>query len=170
MVCCRGACWAKTSWWAMMPASSRSELVIVPDKWSAVIRDRRTSGGNVCRQTMLRPSGRNQTPPMPAREASHAPMHVGRSGTISAKLVGREASDWARSSKSSRWERMDGERRTRCLLLNLRPCCNVLKRPRPPGMARTMLRSSPRMRCHFLTETRWRSRSSSKMASRRSAR
>lgn len=122
------------------------------------------SAGKDVRQTRLRPFGRNQTPPIPAKEASHAPMQVGRSGTTSATLVGRLAREWAKTSKSSRCERMAGVIRTQWRSLCRKPSCRVLKRPRPPGMARTMLRNSPSILCQRLTETRVRPWSSLKMS------
>jgi hypothetical protein len=60
--------------------------------------------------------------------------------------------------------------RMRCLSACLSPNWRALNNPRPPGMAKTMERSSPRNLCHNLTPIRRFPRSSSKMSNNRVAR
>ena len=51
---------------------------------------------NVSRHTCHSPEGLCQTPPMPVREASVAPIHVGGCGMVSRRCVGLAANDATR--------------------------------------------------------------------------
>ena len=95
---------AKTPRWAMRPVSSKSEMDTVPALWSEVIRSCRIAAGNGCRQSTggaVGSKASNQTPPMPWRHASQAPMSDGARGTSSMRRVGRERRESAINVKSS---------------------------------------------------------------------
>ena len=144
--------WASSPQWAMIPASSRSEMEIVPLQWSAVTRSRCMSWGKGCRQTTGGASGSsasNQTPPVPRQQASHAPRLEGARGTSSMRQVGRNCKESAMARKSSMAAKTCRFRRTRFLSARLSASCNAEKRPRAPGKAIAMERSSsPRIWCH----------------------
>ena len=114
--------------------------------------------------------GVNQAPPAPSPDASCAPTQSGCPGTISERLVGRAAILRPRDSKSSRASRTGWLIRTRFFSQWVRVCCRALNKPRPPGMASTMLRSSPMTRCHTRVLVRFFPRSDSNISRRRSTR
>lgn len=157
----------RTSWWATTPVSSKSLMVRSPSGLRSVTRRAWMEGGKRARQSNGGESSMNQMPPMPGRAASTAPMPEGESGTNSASRVGRVCKSRARASKSSSWARTCRSIRTRCRSEWRMPVCKVLKRPRPPGMARTMLRSSPKTFCQAFKETRRAPRRSSKIVHNR---
>ena len=73
-------CCARTSLCAIVAVSSRSDMDKVPCGQSAVIRAAQMCGGNGWRQTMGDVVGlmtSNQTPPIPVRRLSQAPMSEG---------------------------------------------------------------------------------------------
>ena len=74
---------AKRSMWAMYAASSRSFMVKNPWGFSLVIMLARMAVLNVSRHTCHSPDGLHQTPPIPVKEASMSPIHVGGCGLIS---------------------------------------------------------------------------------------
>ena len=82
--------------WAMYAASLRSLMVRNPVGFTSVRMWARMAVLNVSRHTCQSPFGLRQTPPMPVREASVAPIHVGRCGLISRRCVGLVANDAAR--------------------------------------------------------------------------
>ena len=79
--------------WAMYATSSRSLMVKNPLGFSSVRMWARTAVLNVSCHTCQYPFGLKQTPPMPVREASVAPIHVGGCGLISRRCVGLVAND-----------------------------------------------------------------------------
>jgi hypothetical protein len=118
--------------------------------------------------------GTKWTPPMPIPEASWAPNAAGRrAGISSAILVGRLPMSVASQRKSWRTECTTGVRRTLVPLSHrfFRTSCKTLNRPRPPGMASTIDRSSPRSFSHLLAlARRWRGETESKRSNSRSTR
>jgi hypothetical protein len=97
-------------------------------------------------------------PAMPKPDASTVRRKVGAESTTSAQWVGRAVSSWASQRKSSSWSWTGWERRSRSVGFGFFACRSMdwswEKRPRPPGMANTMLRSSPSSCCHFRWEVR----------------
>jgi hypothetical protein len=158
MVASRISAWcANMSCWATLAASSRSLLVIVPARFENEMSRDWTSRQNGDRQskgcTLPWGKGMKWTPPMPWPAASCAPSVAGsEAGTSSAMRVGRRARPRANCRKSWRTLWTPDVRRTRepwshrCLRTSWR----TLKSPRPPGMAKTMERSSPTSFCHLL--------------------
>jgi hypothetical protein len=120
--------------------------VIVASNW------KRQSRGGRCRLV------ESHTPPMPKDEASTVPKKAGVESTISAHRVGRLPRFWSSQRKSSSWSWTAGVRRRRSAGWGLAEWTMTdwswENRPRPPGMARVMLRSSPTSCCHFLREVR----------------
>ena len=94
---------------------------------------------------------------MPAPLASAVPSATGRSGTTSPRRVGREPMSRARWCRSVSASCIGLLMRMRFFSVCLKPVWSVLKKPRPPGMARIMLRSSPNALCQSWSETRRRS-------------
>jgi hypothetical protein len=160
--------WAAASCWMRLPASSRSELVMSPPGLSNVTNRSRIFWGNLYRQRtgrrvvsrcrhlspwLLRETTRarrgiavssgNHTPPAPRPEASWAPTSVGAVGTSSCNRVGREARSRRIHSKSVResWNAFPSRRRLPSY--DRRAAWRELNRPRVPGSARDIDRSSP---------------------------
>lgn len=155
--------WTITSCWAIVPASSRSLLLMSPVGLAKVTRRCCTGRGKGARQSNGGPSGcvgssggKNKTPPMPGLAASTAPYTTGSPGMSSAIRLGRVARSAARTRKSCRKWWTGPRRRTLCVVSCRRASCMVLNKPRAPGMAVTMERSSPRMRCQALVAMRLR--------------
>jgi hypothetical protein len=161
MVCSRMSWWlVRTSGWHTSASCSRSELVMVPlmlsletrASWISCAKGKRQSSGARWGVVGI------QVPPMPKPDASTVPMKVGAESTISAQRVGRAVSSWASQRKSSSWSWTGWERRRRSVGLGFFACRSTdwswEKRPRPPGIANTMLRSSPSSCCHFRQEVR----------------
>ena len=97
-------------------------------------------------------------------------MAMGKSGTISPRRVGRAPMSSARWWRSLIASCIGLLMRMRFFSECLNPVCRVLKKPRPPGTARIMLRSSPKALCQSLTDTLlrfWRLSSISRKRSRR---
>jgi hypothetical protein len=148
-------CWANTSWWAMMPANSRSLLLTVPLGRSVVMRDDVTEESNRRRHTIGRWPGTNHTPPIPLPLASTAPMPEGSSGMSSSIRVGRLWRSSAKAAKSVNCRRIGRVIRIRCAASRCcRAVCSAENSPLAPGSAKAMLRSSPSTRCHTSVETR----------------
>jgi hypothetical protein len=158
MVPSRISAWsANISCWATLAASSRSLLVIVPAGLEKVMSRDRTSQQNGDRQSngWKSPWGKEMkwTPPMPCPAASCAPnVASSEAGTSSAMRVGRRAR--YRASPLISWRTLctPEVRRKRDPLSQrcLSTSWITLKSPRPPGMAKTMERSSHTSVCHLL--------------------
>jgi hypothetical protein len=159
----------------MVPASSRSEFVVVPVGLAVLTRScwMTLGKGDRHRKGVMVPSraGMNKTPPMPDAAASEAPMAPGAVSIISRRRVGRACRSRTSQRRSSRKSCICGESRTRRLVSWRSVSWNRLNRPRRPGRARTMLRSSPTICCQRRVAIRVFDRgSSSKMEMRRSRR
>lgn len=174
----RSTFWARTSWWQRTPASSRSEFVMDPWGFAKLTSASWTARGKGSRQTMggcvavagLGWVGGSQTPPMPGRAASQAPTCLGSVGTTSAMRVGRIPRLSVRDSKSASWSWTAGVSRTRLPSWRHSASWRCENMPAPPGMAKVMLRSSPRSWCHCLIATRLRPRKRSNSSLTRSNR
>ena len=98
--------WAITSWWATLPQSSKSLLVIVPvglEKDTSKSCMRFENGWrHKYGWTVPSSEGIKKTPPIPVPAASQAPITAGVVGMISEILVGREERSRASQRKSSR--------------------------------------------------------------------
>ena len=79
--------------WAMYAARSRLLMVRNPLGFSSVRMWARMAVLNVSRHICQFPFGLQQNPPMPVREASMAPIHVGGCGLILRRCVGLIAND-----------------------------------------------------------------------------
>lgn len=82
---------ARTSVCAMTPASSKSEMEMVPFGFSVVTSAADTPAENFCRHRMgdvLVSRASNHTPSIPCWQASQAPTSDGATGTSSVKRVG----------------------------------------------------------------------------------
>jgi hypothetical protein len=162
---------ANTSWWARIPASSRSLLLIVPLRFVEETSLSETEASKRRRHTSGRQPGMNQTPPMPLPLASTAPMPEGSSVMISSIRVGRLWRSWANAAKSDSCWRIGRVSRMRWVASRCcKAVCSAENNPREPGIARAMLRSSPSTRCHVSVDTRRCPASCVKMSRRRSAR
>ena len=157
-------CWARMSKWMSPPASSKSEIEMVPWGLEDVMRACWICKGHSWRQTrgvwdgfgcLDATSGvGNQAPPQPFPDASWYPRADGRRGINSAIRVGRDDISVRIHWKSARaaWTplfsatRVDEEWE--------RANWRELKRPRAPGRAMAMLRNSPSTLCHFFFEIR----------------
>ena len=165
--------WAAHSCWKRLPASSRSELLMSPVGLSKVTRRSRMFLGKTTRHRMGRrvvrrwrraepfevnettrlrrgmaESSGNQTPPAPKPEASWAPTRVGAVGTNSCMRVGLSARSLRIHSKSAKASWKDLVRRRRLPSEERRAACNELNKPRVPGRASDIDRSSPRIWYH----------------------
>mmetsp|Transcript_2021 Transcript_2021/g.4988 ORF Transcript_2021/g.4988 Transcript_2021/m.4988 type:complete len:247 (-) Transcript_2021:1521-2261(-) len=156
--------WDKASKCNKPPASSRSELEMVPLGFSDVTKRSVIYCGHLSLQTtgsFLNPSrgtrwsAGNQTPPAPRPEASWWPSADPDKGTNSAILVGRFSISASIQRKSSNawWTPLC--RATRPFSLLVRACCMWLNRVLAPGRARDIERSSPKTLCHFRTLVRF---------------
>ena len=85
----------------MYTASSKSLMVKNPRGFSSVRMWACMAVLNVSLHTCHTPEGLWQTPPMPVREASVAPIHVVGCGLISRRCVGLAA------NYANRWRHMD---------------------------------------------------------------
>lgn len=146
-----------TSWWAMLPHNSSSLLLTVP---LGLRKDTKSSW--TCRGkadlhrcgVVLSPvtSGTKKTPPMPVPAASQAPTTLGSEGTSSAMRVGRLERSFASHRKSwrtpwtARVRRSRGRARSSCRNASWRR----ENKPRAPGNAMDMERSSPSILCQVL--------------------
>jgi hypothetical protein len=158
--CVHGCHGGWTLGWHMSASCSRSELVMVPPMFSLETRASWIS----CAKGKRQSSGASwgwvgiQVPPMPKSDASTVPIKVGAELTISAHRVRCAVSSWASQRKSSSWSWMGWERRSQSVGFGFAAWRSTdwswEKRPRPPGMANTMLRSSPSSCCHFRREVR----------------
>jgi hypothetical protein len=145
----------------MVAASSRSEFVIGPLGLSCVARLRWMVGPNGIRQIngcdlVCNWGGGNMIPPMPWPLASDVPNISGGCATSSRRRVGRSCSELASHAKSCKLARMLADTLMRPLS-KFRACsaaCKWLKRPRAPDIAKDMDRNSPRILCHFWSDTR----------------
>jgi hypothetical protein len=140
-------------------ASSRSLLVrgpllVAEARWLVI------DVGNGARQT-VGGVGRvfavvgSQKPPMPAFEASVAPTKVGAIGTREVSGTGCVdvvAARWFQSAKA--WWRI-GVSRIRGPVWSVNACWRMENRCFALYKAVAMLRSSPRVRCHFFRDTRF---------------
>ena len=173
--------WLSTSRWRRPPASSRSELEIVPVGFLSVTSLLTMNDGHLYRQRSglpcTKPSRgemwfpRNHTPPAPIPDASWCPSAAGSRGMSSAIRVGRDAMLLCIHRKSSKASWTPLLRATRPPVLADRACCMVLKMLRDPGSANAMDLSSPRMECHFLTLVRrWVGGMEARISARRSTR
>ena len=171
------------SWCKTLPASSKSELVIEPVGFSNVISRRRVGGKKGTRQTRgaepenmvclgvpsaervstgtcrgVAEGWEKRTPPAPSPDASWAPTTDGKVGTTSAIRVGRVSKAVARARKSSIAWWKAGERRRRdadCgFSFRVPGAWSAENKPREPGRANAMDRSSPKSLCHFFRANR----------------
>ena len=82
--------------WAMYAAISRSLMVRNLVGFASVRMWERMAVLNVSRHTCQSPFGLRQTPPMPVREASVAPIHMVECGLLLRRCVGLVANDATR--------------------------------------------------------------------------
>ena len=95
----------RTVWYAMTPASSKSEIEMDPRELSAVAKDAVMCTGKRCRQTTgaaEKSNASNQTPPISLEQTSQAPMSEGGAvGTSSCRRVGRSTTTLTSARKSA---------------------------------------------------------------------
>jgi hypothetical protein len=130
-----------------------------PRGCSAVTRSRCTAGAKAARHRSGAAVGcrrSNQTPPMPALQASQAPVSEGETGTNSPNRVGRVERESARARKSATVSKTRRFRRTRWESPLLRASCRMENSPLEPGRPGAMDLSSPKILCQSETGSRLR--------------
>ena len=92
-----GAIRGEKMWrWEMYAASSRSLMVNITFGLFSVRMWSRMAVMNISRNTCHYPDGLYQTPPIPVREASVAPIHMGGCGLIYLRCIGLVTNDATR--------------------------------------------------------------------------